>query len=591
MINIIVKVSWTKSVFEIYLREEIFMKRKLLVLLSLILVFAMLFTACAAPADDEPVETEDLDTSAEDTEEDDTEDTDTADTGKKILKSNNSSEPGSLDPALAQGTHESWVLENVFEGLMTFDEKGELVPGMAESYEVSEDELTYTFTIRDGVTWSNGDPVTAHDFEFTWKRTLDPELAADYANILYYIKNGEAFNTGEATADDVAVRALDEKTLEVTLESPTAYFLELTAFYTYFPVNKSVVESNPDWAKKPETHVSNGPFKLVTWDHNAKLILEKSESYYNADKIKLDGIDLDIIEDQNTAWQKYQGGEYHILVDVPTSVVAQLQSQNDPQLNIGAQVGTYYYNVNPDSIPFNNVKVRKAFSMALDRDTIVGNITQGGQIAEEGVVSYGLLDETGKEFREGVGNFIEYDPEAAKTLLEEGLAEEGMSLEDFNAANHVLLYNTSESHKKIAQAAQEMWRTALGVEIGLENVEFQVKLDREKSGDFDISRAGWIGDYMDPMTFLDLWDSDSSFNDVNYNNPDYDALLDEAKATIDQDVRMEAMREAETILMEDMPVILVYFYTQPYTIQEGVSGIFKVPVRYPVLTYADIENK
>ncbi|MCF6462192.1 peptide ABC transporter substrate-binding protein [Clostridium sp. Cult1] len=553
------------------------MSKKFLILMSVILVVAMLFTGCSSPADE-------ADTPSDTSEETPAEETG----GKKILRSNNSSEPGSLDPALAQGTHESWVLENVFEGLMTFDEKGELVPGMAESYEISDDELTYTFTLRDGVKWSNGDPVTAEDFEFTWKRALDPELAADYANILYYIKGGEAYNTGQGSRDDVAVKALDEKTLEVTLESPTAYFLELTAFYTYFPVNKNVVESNPDWAKKPETHVSNGPFKLVKWEHNAKLVLEKNESYYNADKIKLDGIDLDIIEDQNTAWQKYEGGEYHILVDVPTSVVAQLQAQNDPELEIGAQVGTYYYNVNPEIKPFNNVKVRKALSMALDRETIVKNITQGGQIAAEGVVSYGLLDETGKEFREGVGSLIEYDPEGAKALLEEGLAEEGMSIEEFSSSNFVLLYNTSESHKKIAQAAQEMWRTALGIEIGLENVEFQVKLDREKSGDYQISRAGWIGDFMDPMTFLDLWASDSSFNDVNYNNPEYDALLKEAKSTIDQDVRMESMRKAEKMLMEDMPVLPVYFYTQPYTVKSNVSGIIKVPVRYPVITYADI---
>lgn len=553
------------------------MSKKFLILMSVILVVAMLFTGCSSPADE-------ADTPSDTSEETPAEETG----GKKILRSNNSSEPGSLDPALAQGTHESWVLENVFEGLMTFDEKGELVPGMAESYEISDDELTYTFTLRDGVKWSNGDPVTAEDFEFTWKRALDPELAADYANILYYIKGGEAYNTGQGSRDDVAVKALDEKTLEVTLESPTAYFLELTAFYTYFPVNKNVVESNPDWAKKPETHVSNGPFKLVKWEHNAKLVLEKNESYYNADKIKLDGIDLDIIEDQNTAWQKYEGGEYHILVDVPTSVVAQLQAQNDPELEIGAQVGTYYYNVNPEIKPFNNVKVRKALSMALDRETIVKNITQGGQIAAEGVVSYGLLDETGKEFREGVGSLIEYDPEGAKALLEEGLAEEGMSIEEFSNSNFVLLYNTSESHKKIAQAAQEMWRTVLGIEIGLENVEFQVKLDREKSGDYQISRAGWIGDFMDPMTFLDLWASDSSFNDVNYNNPEYDALLKEAKSTIDQNVRMESMRKAEKMLMEDMPVLPVYFYTQPYTVKSNVSGIIKVPVRYPVITYADI---
>ncbi len=548
------------------------MSKKFIILTSLILVLAIIFTGCSSPSNEGKDPAGNNQTAG----------------GKKILRSNNSSEPGSLDPALAQGTHESWILENVFEGLMTFDENGELVPGMAESYEISEDGLTYTFKIRDGVTWSNGDPVTAEDFEYTWKRALDPELAADYAHILYYIKGAQAYNSGEGSRDDVAVKALDEKTLEVTLEAPTAYFLELTAFYTYFPVNKNVVESNPDWAKDPETHVSNGPFKLVRWDHNAKIVLEKNESYYNADKIKLDGIELDIIEDQNTAWQKYEGGEYHILVDVPTSVVAQLKAQNDPQLNIGNQIGTYYYNVNPDVKPFNNAKVRQALSMAIDRETITENITQGGQIPAEGVVPYGLKDENGNEFRDGVGSLVEYDPDKAKQLFEEGLAEEGMTLEEFNSGQFVILYNTSESHKKIAQAVQEMWRTTLGIEIGLENVEFQVKLDREKAGDYQISRGGWIGDYMDPMTILDLWWSESAFNDVKYNNEEYDKLIAESKATDDQNIRMENIRNAEKMIMEDMAVIPIYFYTQPYVVKENVSGITYVPVRYPMITYADI---
>lgn len=551
------------------------MSKRLLVLISVLLALAVLFTGCSSPSTDEG------DKNSNGTPGGQT-------TGKKILRTNNSSEPGSLDPALAQGTHESWILENVFEGLMTFDENGNLVEGMAESYEVSDDGLTYTFKLRDGIKWTNGDPVTAHDFEYSWKRALAPETAANYASILYYIKGAEDYNTGKASADDVAVKALDDKTLEVTLEAPTAYFLELTAFYTYFPVNKNVAESNPDWAKDPSTYVSNGPFKLVEWKHNDQVILEKNPDYYNADKIKLDGIDLDILEDQNTAWQKYQGGEYDLLVDVPTSVVNELKTKNDPQLQIGLQVGTYYYNVNPKVKPFNNAKVRKGLALALDRETIVEKITMGGQIPATGVVPPGMKDENGNDFRESVGDLIKYDPAEAKKLFEEGLAEEGMTVEDFNKQGFVLLYNTSESHKKIAQAAQEMWRTTLGIEIGLENVEFQVKLNREQSGDYQISRAGWIGDFMDPMTFLDLWWSDSAFNDVKYNNPEYDALIRQAKSTNDQNVRMKAMKEAEKMLMKDMPVIPVYFYTQPYTVKPNVTGIIKVPVRYPIITYADI---
>ncbi len=472
---------------------------------------------------------------------------------------------------------------------MKYDANGLVIPGIAESYKISDDNLTYTFTIRDGALWSDGSPVTAHDFEFSWKRALNPELAADYAFQLYYIEGAEAYNSGTGTADDVKVKALDDKTLEVTLAAPTGYFTELTAFYTYFPVNKAVVEANPDWAKEPETHVSNGPFKMVSWEHNATIDLEKNPNYYDAASIKLDGIHFDILEDENTAWQKYEGGEYDMLATLPQAVAAQMAKDNNPELTIGGQVGTYYYNVNNDLKPFNNVKVRKGLSMALDRETIVSKIAQGGQIAAQGVVPVGLVDENGKEFREVVGNLIQYNVAEGKKLFEEGLAEEGMTVEQFNSSNFVLLYNTSEAHKKIAQAAQEMWRTALGITLGVENVEFQVKLDREKAGDYQISRAGWIGDYSDPMTMLDLWWSESSFNDANYNNPKYDELILATKATADQTVRFNNMREAEKILMEDMPIIPVYFYTQPYAVKSNVEGIYKLPLFYPTLTYADIK--
>ena len=553
------------------------MSKKLLVLISILLVTAVLVTGCATPAP-APAPAPGTETPAPVP----------APAEKKILRTNNSSEPGTLDPALAQGTHESWVLSNTFEGLMKNDSEGKVIPGMAESYELSDDNLTYTFTLRDAV-WSNGDPVTAQDFEYSWKRVLNPELAADYAFQLFYIKGGEAYNSGTGTVDEVAVKAIDEKTLEVTLATPTGYFLELTAFYTYFPVNKAVVEANAAWASTPETHISNGPFKMTTWEHNAKIILEKNVNYYNAEAIKLDGIDFDIIEDENTAWQKYEGGEYDILATLPQAVTAQMSAEKNPELTIGKQVGIYYYNLNNTLKPFNNVKVRKGMSMTLDRQTIVDKITQGGQIAAEGAVPFGLKDETGADYREKVGNQVEFNVEEGKKLFAEGLAEEGMTIEQFNAAGNVLLYNTSEAHKKIAQAAQEMWRTSLGIEIGLENVEFQVKLDREKAGDYQISRAGWIGDYMDPMTILDLWTTESSFNDANFSNAKYDELIKGAKATADQNIRFNNMREAEAILMEELPIIPVYFYTQPFAVKPNIVGIYKLPLYYPTLAYADIK--
>jgi len=557
-------------------------KRKLLIFTSLFLVAAILITGCVPKGGDEPADVADT-PSATDTPK---EETPPASKEPKILRTNNSSEPGSLDPPLAQGTHESWVLDHIFEGLMKIDSNLRVVPGMAKEYKISEDQLTYTFILRDDIYWSNGDPVTAHDFEFAWKRALDPELAADYAYQLYYIKGGEAYNNGTGSRDDVAVKALDDKTLEVTLETPTPYFLELTAFFTLYPVNKKVVEANPDWAKSADTHVSNGPFTLVEWEHDAYIKIRKNENYYDATNIKLDGIDFDIIADENTAWQKYVGGDYDFLTPLPQAVVAQMKAENNPELVIGAEVSTYYYNLNPAVKPLNNVKVRKGLAMTLDRQTIVDKIAQGGQIPAEGVVPFGLPDETGRDFRDGVGNLNPYDVEEGKRLFFEGLAEEGMTVDDFK--NIVLLYNTLEAHKKIAQAAQEMWRVNLGIEIQLENVDFQVKLDREKAGDYHISRAGWIGDYMDPITFLELWWSKSSFNDVNYDNPEYDRLIEIAKNSSDPKERFDAMREAEKILMEDMPIIPVYFYTQPYAQKPYLKGVYKPLVNYPKLTYADI---
>lgn len=554
------------------------MKKKLSLILILILCLSITLTACVPGGDKEKVEGTD---SSETTTTTGSAPTD------KILRTNNSSEPGSLDPALAQGTHESWILDHTFEGLMKVDENLEIVPGMAESYEVSEDGLKYTFKIKDNVKWSNGDPVTAHDFEYSWKRALDPELAADYAYQLYYLKNGEEYNAGEVTVDEVGVKATDDKTLEVELKAPTAYFLELTAFYTLFPVNKAVVEANPDWAKNADTHVSNGPFTLTSWNHDANISIRKNQDYYETDKIFLEGIDFDIIEDENTTWQKYEGGDYDFLLPLPQAVVAKLKAENNPELVIGSQVGTYYYSLNLNSEFFANKKIRQALSLALDKDTIVEKISQGGQLAAEGVVPYGLMDEDNKEFRDTVGPLIDYNVEEAQKLFQEGLDETGLTKEDFSKA--VLLYNTLESHKKIAQAIQEMWKQNLGIEVQLENVDFQVKLDREKAGDFDISRAGWLGDYSDPITFIELWESKSSFNDAKFENERYDELVEIAKFSSDPKERFEAMREAEAILMEEMPILPIYFYTQPYAQKPYVKGVFKTAVNYPQLKYIVFE--
>ncbi|MFF2457067.1 peptide ABC transporter substrate-binding protein [Peribacillus simplex] len=501
--------------------------------------------------------------------------------GSKVLNVNNSSEPGSLHPANAQGTHESWILEHTFEGLTKKTEEGKIVPGSAESWEISEDGLTWTFKLKDGLKWSNGDPLTATDFEYAWKYALKPETAADYAYQLYYLKGGEAYNSKKGKEEDVGVKATDEHTLVVTLEQPTPYFLDLTSFYTFYPIDKKVQEENPKWALDAKTHVSNGPFKLTEWKHKESLKIEKNENYYDKDKIKLDAVNFALIEDENTAWQMYQSGELDIAYPLPVDVQGQLVNSGDKEFKNGAELAVYYYNFNTKVKPFNNAKVRKALSMAIERKKITENVAQGGQKPAFGVIPPGIPDATG-DFQENTGDLFKENVAEAKKLLKEGLAEEGMKeLPKFS-----ILYNTLDSHKKIAEAVQGMWRDNLGVEVTLENAEFQVKLDREKAGDFEISRAGWVGDYVDPMTFM-LWETDGAYNDAGWSNKEYDSLLKKAKSTMEPKERMAALHKAEEVLIEEMPILPVYFYTKPYMVKSNVTGVYAPINAYPNFIYAD----
>lgn len=510
---------------------------------------------------------------------------------KKILRLNNNEEPGSLHPGTAQGTHDSWILEHAFEGLTKKTPEGEIVEGIAKDWNVSDDGLTWTFNLRDDAKWSNGDPVTAHDFEFAWKYALNPESASEYAYQLYYLEGGEAYNSSQnkdeyaALEEKVGVKALDDLTLEVKLAESTPYFLDLTSFYTYYPVNKKVQEANPDWALEAETYVSNGAFKLTEWKHKESMKLEKNESYYDKDKIKLDEVQFVIIDNADTAWQMYQSNELDLVYPLPPDVTGELSGTDDPEFEIAPDLALYYYNLNNEVKPFNNVKVRKALSMAIDRKSLVEHVTQGGQQPAYGIIPPGIPDVEG-DFQENSGDLFKEDAEEAKKLLQEGLAEEDMD----QMPEFTLTYNTDEGHKKIAEAIQEMWRKNLDVNVTLENVEFQVKLDREKAGDYQISRGGWVGDYVDPMTFVDLWVTDGSFNDANWSNPEYDKNVKIGKTSMDQKERMEAMHKAEEILIDEMPIIPLYFYTKPFTVKPHVKGIFTPINRYPQFIYADIEK-
>lgn len=553
------------------------MKTKFTRLLGIMLASAFMLTGCGGgqPASSEGVEA----TETAQVE------TTTASGEAKIAKLISGPEPGSLHPALSQGTHESIILDHVFEGLMKRDADGNIIPGTAESYEVSEDELTYTFKIRQDAKWSNGDPVTARDFEVAWKYALAPETASDYAYQLYYLVGAEDYNVGIGSADEVGVKALDDTTLEVKLASPTAYFLELCAFYTYYPVNAAIQEEvGAEWSHDGSTFVCNGPFTVTAWNHDESVELAKNENYYNKDAVKLDGITFYISDDQNTMWQMYQNDEIDLDYEIPTDVVGQLKAQNDPELQIVPELATYFYRFNTTVKPFNNAKVRKALSMAIDRQLIVDEVTQSGEIPAYGVVCPQIADATG-DFRENGGECFSENIDEAKKLLAEGLAEEGMDKLEFT-----ILYNTSEQHKKVAEAIQQMWNENLGVNVTLENTEMKVKIDREHKLDYEVSRAGWSGDYADPNTFLDLFTSWSSQNDTGWKTEAYDELITKAGEELDPATRMGYLHEAEEMLMEEMPIMPIYYYTRAIETKPYLTGVFKAVNRDVNLTYADISK-
>lgn len=507
-------------------------------------------------------------------------------TEPKIVRHNLGADPQTIDPALNTAVDGAIFLVNVFEGLCRTDENEKAIPGMAESWEVSEDGLTYTFKLRDAK-WSDGEPVKAQDFEFAWKRALDPTTAAEYAYQMYYLKGGEAFNSGEATVDEVGVKAIDDKTLEVVLESPTPYFLELTAFPTYFPVRKDIVEADPEgWALNMETYISNGPFKAVEWSHNDVLKVVKNENYYDADSIQLDGIDFYMIVEESTGMSAYESGEIDYLEHIPTDQIPTLQESHE-DFEIQPYLGTYFYVFNTTKEPVNDPKVRKALTLAIDRQAIVDVVTKGGQKPASGFVPPGMTLSDGSDFREKGGDYgipATANVEEAKKLLAEAGYPDGQGFPTIE-----VMYNTLEAHKAIAEAIQEMWKQNLGINVELRNEEWKVFQETRNQGDFIIARHGWIGDYVDPMTFLDMWLSNSGNNDADWFNDEYDKLIADSKKAEGAD-RDALMLQAEKLMMDANITMPIYYYTKPTLLKSYVKGVHFSPLGFVFYHNATIEK-
>ncbi len=496
-------------------------------------------------------------------------------------------DPKTIDPQLNSAVDGSTIIHNAFEGLMREDENSKIVPGTAEKYEVSDDGTVYTFHIRKDAKWSDGKPVVAGDFEYAWKRALNPEVAAEYAYQLFYIKNGAAYYNQEkvggkvATAEDVGVKVIDDNTLEVTLEAPVPYFLSLAAFPTYFPVRKDIIEGNEEkWTLKPDTYISNGPFKMSEWKEKESITFVKNENYWDAKNVKLETLEVKLIDDQITYLNAFKSGEIDVIESPPQAEIPTLLDEGTAK--IYPYLGTYFYVINvsdkaKDVDPkaaeaLSNPKFRKALSLAIDKQLIVDKVAQGGQAPATSYVPAGILDSIGKEFQK------EYSSKGANIEEAKNLLAEAGYPNGEGAPTITFTFNTDQGHQNIAQAVQDMWKTNLGINVELKNEEWAVFQDTRNNFQYSIARHGWIADYNDPMTFLDMWTTGNGQNNAGYSNKEYDKLIAQAKVELDDAKRTELLHKAEDILMDESPIIPLYYYTNVLCIDKNVKGTYKSPL-------------
>lgn len=533
------------------------MKKKLTGILTMLIIASMALTGCGGSKNTTPQATAGETPAA------------TTSTVEQVLRVNLGADPKTLDPQLNSATDGSHIINNTFEGLMR-QVNGELIPGMAESYKVSDDGLVYTFKIRD-TNWSDGQPVVAKDFEFAWKRGVNPLTASEYIDIFASanLKNAAEIIKGEVDVEELGVKALDDKTLEVTLAQAAPFFLNLTAFPTFMPVREDLVDNEGIWAKDPAKAISNGPFKLTEYKMGDQLTIVKNPEYWNAENVKLESINFAMIVDYSTAHTKYTAGEIDVNEFVPLGERPKLMAEDD-EFYVLPKIGTYYFAYNMNNEALQDVRVRKALSLAIDRQKITEQVSKGGEIPATGFMPEGIQDASGNDFNEVAGDFgmsITADVEQAKALLAEAGYADGANLPEVE-----ILYNTSDTHKAVAEAIQEMWKQNLNVTAKLTNQEWAVFQETTNNNAFkDLARRGWIGDYLDPQTMLDIFESANGQNIGRYNSAAYDEEMKLSRTTTGEE-RMNHFYKAHAILMEDMPIIPIYYYVANVMVSDRVEG-------------------
>ena len=485
-------------------------------------------------------------------------------------------DPETLDPAIMTGVTEHTLALALYEGLASHDPENLMPrPGVAERWELSKDLLTYTFHLRENALWSNGDPVTATDFAWSWYRCLTT-VDSDYNYLFWYILGARDFRketeaawkekqpvpTYEQFLESVKVEVLDPRTLRVTLEAPCGYFLDLCCFETYMPVHRASVEMHEERFTRPENLVCNGPFLLKEWKPRQHIMMTPNARYWDAGFVKLKKITALFIEDLDVAFNKFIKGEVHWIRTVPTARLD--EAKRLPEYFVTPYLGSYFYRFNCKHPVLSDKRVRMALSLAVNRESITKDVTRAGQIP----ATWFCPPVAGYEPPKG----IPYDPDRARAILKElGFGEGGKPFPTLT-----LFYNTSEDHKKVAERISQMWRETLGVNVKLQNAEWKVYLKQVELLDYDIARAGWIGDYGDPMTFLDMWVTGGGNNNTGWSNARYDKLIRKAMVEGDHARRLTIFKEAEKILVEDeFPILPIYIYVNQGMRVDGLQGFFE----------------
>jgi oligopeptide transport system substrate-binding protein len=487
-----------------------------------------------------------------------------------ILLAGNGSEPATLDPQLASGQPEHMIFHAIFEGLIApapGNPDGD-APGVAASW-THENFTTWTFKLQPNGKWSDGAPLTAADFVYAYQRMLTAQLGADYANMLYPILNAEEYHTGKISDfAQVGVKAVDPYTLQIALKGPAPYLPSMIKHYSWFPVPKHAIEKhgkisdrNTRWTR-PANMVSNGAFKLKSWEVNQAIEVERNPHYWDAANVKLNGIIFLPISSDTTEELAFNDGQLHVTLTMPLSKIPVYREAKSPFFHNDPLLSVYMYRCNTKRRPFDNPLVRKALALAIDRESITRNILRAGQKPATGLTPPGC----NPDYK--VPDIMRFDPAEARRLLAEAGFPDGKGFPPFD-----ILINTSESHRALAEAVQAMWKQHLKIPAGVLNQDWGVYLESQRKFEYSIARFGWVGDYLDPSTFLTIWQTGDGNNNTGWGNPRYDELINQSFREGDATKRLQLLNEAETILLNEAPMLPVYWYTHSYLMRPEVKGL------------------